>query len=63
MGAGAGLKEETGKCIMDTMPGSLKEITDSMVEEFTFVDPADDEVFMEWSGKRQRWEFLMTFYR
>lgn len=52
LGARAGLKEETGKCIMDTMPGPLKEITDSMVEEFTFVGPADDEVFMEWSGKK-----------
>ena len=51
LGARTGLKDETGKCVMDVMPGLLKDITGSTVEEFTFVGPADDGVSMDWDGK------------
>lgn len=52
LGARTGQKDETGKCVMTPMPGLLAEISGSDVKEFTFVGPADDEVFMEWEGKQ-----------
>ena len=52
LGARTGLKDETGKCVMDVMPGLLKDITGTTVEEFTFLGPADDQVSMEWEGKQ-----------
>ena len=52
LGARTGLKDETGKCVMDVMPGLLKDATGTTVEEFTFVGPADDQVSMEWEGKQ-----------
>lgn len=50
--ARTGQKDETGKCVMKPMPGALAEMTGSDVEEFTFVGPADDDVFMEWNGTK-----------
>lgn len=52
LGARTGLKDETGKCVSMPMPGLLGEITGSDVQEFTFIGPGDDSVYMEWNGKR-----------
>lgn len=51
LGARAGMKEENGKCVMEPMPGLLRELTDTEVDEFTFVGPADEAVYMEWMGR------------
>lgn len=50
LGARTGMKDETGKCVMDVMPGLFKSITGSTVEEFTFVGPGDEKVCMDWNG-------------
>ena len=54
LGARTGQKDKEGKCIMNPMPGLLAKITGSTVKEFTFVGPADEEVFVNWSGKQMQ---------
>jgi len=51
IGARAGQKDETGKCVMAPMPGLLSGLTKTTVEEFTFVGPADDAVGMDLDGR------------
>ncbi len=52
IGARAGQKDLTGKCVMRPMPGLLSDLTGTTVQEFTFVGPADDPAFMEWNGQQ-----------
>lgn len=51
LGARTGMKEETGKCVMNPMPGLLRGLTDTEVEEFTFIGPGDEAVSMDWNGR------------
>lgn len=53
IGARTGQKDKNGHCVMDSMPGLLCNVSKSDVKEFTFVGPADDEVFMNWDGVLQ----------
>ena len=52
LGSRSGMKDMTGKCVMMPMPGLLSDITDGSVKEHTFVGPADEQVFMNWNGKK-----------
>lgn len=52
LGARAGMKDKTGKCVMRPMPGLLSELTHTQVEEFTLVGSGDDPVAMDWDGKQ-----------
>ncbi len=49
IGARSGYKDIHGKCIMQSMPGLLNELTGTTVKEFTFISPADrvPEMVME----------------
>ena len=48
IGARTGQKDITGKCVMEPMPGLLRDLTGSSVREFTFIGPADDPQTMTW---------------
>lgn len=50
--ARAGQKDITGQCVMDYMPGLLKELTGSIVKDFTLIGPGDDPVTMTLNGQR-----------
>lgn len=52
LGCRTGQKDETGKCVMQPMPGLLLPLTQTDVKEYTFVGPADDAVYMEWEDKQ-----------
>lgn len=49
-GCRTGYKAVTGRCVMDPMPGLAREICGAEVEDFTFVGPADDPVYIVWDG-------------
>ena len=51
IGARTGQKDMNGHCVMAPMPGLLRNVSHSDVQEFTFVGPADDAVMMDWNGK------------
>ena len=50
VGARAGQKDGTGKCVMQPMPGLLRPLTGTNVREFTFIGPADEAQSMTWNG-------------
>lgn len=50
IGARAGLKDATGACVMTSTPGLLSDMTQTEVNDFTFIGPADDAVSMDWAG-------------
>ncbi len=52
IGARAGQKDITGKCVMQPMPGLLRALTGSNVREFTFIGPADEPQSMTWNGQQ-----------
>lgn len=52
LGARAGMKDKTGKCVMRPMPGLLSKLTHTQVEEFTLIGPGDDPIAMDWDGNR-----------
>lgn len=52
IGARTGQKDITGKCVMEPMPGLLRNLTGSSVREFTFIDPADEPQTMTWGAKQ-----------
>lgn len=51
LGARAGQKDIYGQCVADPMPGVFAELTGTVVDDFTFKGPADEEVFLKWNGK------------
>ncbi len=51
IGARTGQKDEAGHCVMRRMPGILAPVTQSAVEEFTFIGPDDDGTDMVWDGE------------
>ena len=50
IGARAGQKDISGKCVMQPMPGLLGTLTGTAVREFTFIGPADTPQSMTWNG-------------
>lgn len=52
IGARTGQKDISGHCVMAPMPGLLTNVSQSDVQEFTFVGPADDAVSMDWDGQK-----------
>ena len=46
IGARSGYKEIHGKCMMEPMPGLLRELTGTTVKEFTFISPADEPPYL-----------------
>jgi len=51
LGARAGQKERSGRCVMEPMPGLLASLTGTSVEDFTFIGPADEASRMDWGGQ------------
>lgn len=51
LGARCGQKDDTGKCVMLPMPGLLRSLTGTTVEDYTFVGPNDDPSYMDWNGQ------------
>lgn len=51
IGARAGLKDSTGACVMASTPGLLADMTQTEVNDFTVIGPADGTVSMDWNGK------------
>ncbi len=52
IGARTGQKDITGKCVMEPMPGLLRDLTGSSVREYTFIGPADDPQTMTWGAEQ-----------
>lgn len=50
LGARTGQKDTDGHCVMERMPGLFAPLTQSTVQEFTLVGPADDPVYADWNG-------------
>lgn len=50
LGARTGMKDETGKCVMQPMPGLLSGLTHTQTDDFTLVGPGDDPTFMDFGG-------------
>ncbi len=51
IGARTGQKDGDGHCVMRRMPGILAALTQTAVEEFTFLGPDDAGTDMEWNGE------------
>jgi len=51
IGARTGQKDIDGHCVMAPMPGLLKQVSHSDVQEFTFHSPEDAPIFMDWGGQ------------
>ena len=51
VGCRSGYKDERGQCVMDKLPGMLKEVTGTDIPEYTMISPAEDgKVTVEWDG-------------
>ena len=51
LGCRAGQKNADGHCVMEPMPGLLRPITGTQVEDFTFCSPAEEPVTALWNGQ------------
>lgn len=51
LGARTGMKDITGQCVMQPMPGLLADLTGSRTDDFTFIGPGDEMQTMEWCGE------------
>lgn len=51
MGCRTGYKDESGKCVMERLPGLAAKLTGTDVEEYSFVAPDDGRVMAEWDGE------------
>ena len=54
IGARAGQKDSTGKCVMQPMPGLLRPLTGTNVRDYTFIGPADGTQWMIWGRDQYR---------
>ena len=52
IGARAGMKDTTGKCVMKPGPGLFSEFTRTCVQDGTLVDPDRGRMYMNWNGKK-----------
>lgn len=52
IGCRAGYKDQNGRCVMLPQPGLLQELTGSDVRDFTFVSPAEEDVWADWNGQK-----------
>lgn len=52
LGCRCAYKDMNGKCVMMPQPGLLMELTGSDVREFTFMSPAEEEVYAVWNGEK-----------
>ena len=52
IGCRTGYKDASGRCPMQPMPGLLRELTGTTVEEYTFRSPAEDVAEAEWDGRK-----------
>lgn len=51
VGCRSGYKDERGQCVMDKLPGMLKEVTGTDIPEYTMISPAEDgKVTVDWDG-------------
>ena len=51
-GCRSGYKDINGQAPMTPMPGVLRALAGGTVEDFTYIGPADEAVYMNWNGKR-----------
>lgn len=51
IGCRTGMKQINGKCVMETMPGLLSDISGTKVTDYTFVGPGDTKVCLKWNDK------------
>ncbi len=52
LGCRTGQKDESGQCPMTAMPGLAADLVGATVSDFTFVGPGDEEMFIDFGGKR-----------
>lgn len=52
IGCRSGYKDINGKCVMDKLPGLLTELTGTDVHEYTFIAPDEENVTIDWNGRR-----------
>lgn len=62
IGCRSGYKDVNGRCVMMPQPGLLQEITGSDVRDFTFESPAEEAVWAELKGSRERETIEMPLF-
>lgn len=51
VGCRTGYKDSRGQCVMEKLPGMLKEVTGTDIPEYTFISPAEGgKVTVDWEG-------------
>lgn len=51
VGCRSGYKDSRGQCVMEKLPGMLKEVTGTDIPEYTFISPAEGgKVTVDWEG-------------
>lgn len=51
VGCRSGYKDMTGQCVMEKLPGLLKEVTGTDIPEYTFISPEEGgKVTVDWDG-------------
>lgn len=51
VGCRSGYKDSRGQCVMEKLPGRLKEVTGTDIPEYTFISPAEGgKVTVDWEG-------------
>jgi len=51
-GCRTGYKDMTGKCVMETLPGLVNDLTGADVYEYTFIAPDSEPVGIDWGGTK-----------
>ncbi|MDY3919798.1 MAG: beta-galactosidase [Candidatus Limivivens sp.] len=52
IGCRSGYKDRTGKCVMEKLPGLLRELTGTDIPEYSFIAPDAGKVTIDWDGTR-----------
>ncbi len=56
IGCRSGYKDMTGKCVMDKLPGLLRELTGTDIPEYSLIAPDAGEVTIDWEGIQMKAE-------
>ena len=58
-GCRSAYKAITGQCVMEKLPGLLRELTATDVQEYTFIAPDAGDVAIDWNGTKLRANVFM----
>ena len=52
MGCRTGYKDETGKCVMDRLPGLASGLCGTDIPEYSFASPDEGRIYVNWDGAK-----------